>query len=78
MGFREPSPNKKLKEYNSYLKYSGLGLQLLVAMGLFGWLGHLLDQHLEIQFPAFMLLFGFMGFGGMMYQAYRSINRDNR
>jgi hypothetical protein len=47
-------------------------------MGLFGWLGHLLDQHLEIQFPAFMLLFGFMGFGGMMYQAYRSINRDNR
>ena len=78
MGFRGPSPNKKLKEYNSYLKYSSLGIQLLVAIGFFGWLGHLLDQHLEIKFPAFMLLFGFLGFGGMMIQVYRSINRDNR
>jgi hypothetical protein len=77
MGFKEPSPRKKLKTYNSYLKYSSLAFQLLAAIGVFGWLGYKLDQYLQIKFPAFMLLLGFAAFGGMMYQVYRSINRDN-
>lgn len=77
MGLQEPSPNKKSKTYNSYLKYSSLGIQLLGAIGVFGWLGYKLDQYLHIKFPAFMLLFGLGAFGGMMYQVYRSINRDN-
>jgi F0F1-type ATP synthase assembly protein I len=77
MGLTEPSHNKKLKTYNSYLKYSSLAFQLLAAIGVFGWLGYELDQYLEIQFPAFMLLFGLVAFGGMMYQVYRSINKDN-
>jgi F0F1-type ATP synthase assembly protein I len=73
----DPSPNKKLKPYNNYLKYSSLGLQLLAAIAISGWLGYLLDQRLGLQFPAFMLTFGFVAFGGMMYQIYRSIKRDN-
>lgn len=77
MGLQEPSPNKKLKPYNNYLKYSSLGIQLLAAIGFFGWLGYELDSYLKIEFPAFMLLFGLVAFGGMMYQVYRSINRDN-
>jgi F0F1-type ATP synthase assembly protein I len=77
MGLTEPSHNKKLKTYNSYLKYSSLAFQLLAAIGFFGWLGYKLDQYLNITFPAFMLLFGFVAFAGMMYQVYRSINKDN-
>jgi len=77
MGLPEPSPNKKLKTTSGYLKYSSLGLQLLGAIGVFGWLGYKLDQYLNIKFPVFMLLFGLAAFGGMMYQVYRSINRDN-
>lgn len=77
MGLTEPSPNKKLKTYNSYLKYSGLAIQLLVVIGVFGWLGHWLDLRLKLKMPAFMLLFGFVAFAGMMYQVYRSIKRDN-
>lgn len=77
MGLTEPSHNKKLKTYNSYLKYSSLAFQLLAAIGVFGWLGHKLDQYLNIAFPAFMLLFGLVAFAGMMYQVYRSINKDN-
>jgi F0F1-type ATP synthase assembly protein I len=72
----DPSPNRKLKAYNGYLKYSSLGLQLLAAIGVFGWLGYMLDQFLGIRFPAFMLLFGLLAFGGMMYQVYKSVNRD--
>ncbi len=76
MDSQDPSPNKKLKAYNGYLKYSSLGLQLLAAIGVFGWLGYKLDRFLGIRFPAFMLLFGLLAFAGMMYQVYRSVNRD--
>lgn len=61
---------------NSYLKYSNLALQLLLGIGLAGWLGYTLDQYLSISFPAFMLTFGFLAFGGMLYQIYRSLNKD--
>jgi hypothetical protein len=44
-------------------------------MGVFGWLGYELDSYLGIKFPAFLLLFGFLAFGAMMYQIYRSINQ---
>jgi hypothetical protein len=50
---------------------------LAAAIGFFGWLGYLLDQYLGIKFPAFMLLFGFSAFGGMMYQLYRAINKND-
>jgi hypothetical protein len=73
----DPSPSQKPKSSSNYLKYSSLGIQLLAAIGFFGWLGYLLDRQLRIQFPAFMLTLGFLAFGGMMFQVYRSIKRDN-
>jgi F0F1-type ATP synthase assembly protein I len=73
----DPSqPSKKPNQYNSYLKYSGLAFQLLAAIGICGWLGYNVDQWLELKYPVFMLCLGFIGFGGMMYQVYRSINRQ--
>jgi hypothetical protein len=41
---------------------------LLASIGVAGYLGHLLDKKLGIQFPAFMLLFGFGVFAGMIYK----------
>ena len=77
MASADPSLNKKPKPSNDYLKYSSLAIQLLAAMFFMGWLGYLLDNYLELKVPAFMLLFGFTAFGGMMYQVYKSINKDN-
>ena len=74
MALQEPSPNRRSSQYNTYLKYSGLAFQLLAAIGVFGWLGYLLDKRLNL-IPLFTLLFGFLAFGGMMYQIYRSINK---
>lgn len=73
----EPSqPNRKLSRYNSYLKYSGLALQLLITIAVCGWLGYKIDQWVGMRYPVFMLLLGFLGFGGSIYQLYRSINRQ--
>jgi hypothetical protein len=76
MASEDPSSNQKQKPYNSYLKYSSLAFQLLAAIGIFGWLGYKLDQYLQIRFPAFMLLFGFLAFAGMLYQVYKSISKE--
>ena len=70
------TPSRKPSRYNSYLRYSGLGLQLLITIGVSGWLGYLLDGYIGTKYPLFMLLFGFLGFGGSLYQLYRSINRQ--
>ena len=73
---RDPSqPNRKLNQYNSYLKYSGLAVQLLVTIGVCGWIGHKVDEWMSLKYPVFMLILGFLGFAGTMYQIYRAINR---
>lgn len=64
------------KPVNTFLKYSGLGLQMLVTIGVGAWLGIKLDQYLELEFPVFLITFVFLLFGGIMYQLYRSLNKD--
>lgn len=73
----DPSrPNKKLNQYNSYLKYSGLAVQLLATIAVCGWLGYKVDQWLGLKYPIFMLCLGLIGFAGTIYQVYKSINRE--
>jgi F0F1-type ATP synthase assembly protein I len=68
--------SKEDKPTNSFLKYSGLGLQMLVTIGVGAWLGHKLDQYLQLKFPVFLLTFVFLLFGGVMYQLYRMLNKE--
>ena len=71
---QEESKNKK--PVNAYMKYSGLAFQLLGSMGVLGWLGYKLDQKLSFEFPVFMLLFGFLAFGAMLYKVYKSLKEE--
>lgn len=70
--------SKKLNPSSSnYLRYSGLALQLLVTIAVCGWLGYKADQYFGNKYPLLMLLLGFLGFAGSLYQIYRSINRPS-
>lgn len=71
-----PSDQNKPKPYNTYLKYSGLAIQLVVTIGVAGWLGHLLDNYLDLRFPLFIVIFTIAAFAGVLYQLYRSINKQ--
>lgn len=64
------------REANSYLKYSGLGLQLLLTILVSGWVGYKIDRYLSLKFPVFMILFGFAAFAGSIYQLYRKLNKE--
>jgi F0F1-type ATP synthase assembly protein I len=68
-------PDKK-ENSNSFLKYSSLGLQIVVTLGVGAWLGLKLDRYFELTFPVFLLTFVFILFGGIMYQLYRTLNKE--
>lgn len=71
-----PFPPRKSSRSNSYLRYSSLALQLLITIAICGWIGYELDHYLGNKYPLLMLLFGLIGFGGVMYKIYRSINQQ--
>jgi len=67
-----PDPNNK-----SYLKYSGLGLQLFVTIGFFGWLGYEMDQYWNDDQPLFIIIMIFLGIIGGFYQFYKAVNHKD-
>jgi F0F1-type ATP synthase assembly protein I len=73
---QDPSDPKKQNPYSSYLKYSSLAIQLVVVIGVFGWLGHLLDGYFNLRFPVFLLTLVMIAFAGMMYQLYKSLDKS--
>lgn len=69
--------NKKLKPFNNYLKYSGLAIQMLVTIGVMGFLGYKIDGWLELKFPVFLLLFIISALTGIIYRLIKSLDKDN-
>jgi hypothetical protein len=68
--------DREKKTTNKFIKYSGLGIQMLGTIGIAAWLGFKLDAYLKFQFPVFLLSFVFLSFGGTLYQLYRTIDKD--
>lgn len=72
-----PSEKKKLKQqYNSYLKYTGLAMQMVVTIGVAGYIGYWLDKLLGWRFPVFLLLFIIAALGGIIYGIIRSTKEE--
>ncbi|MEI9919563.1 MAG: AtpZ/AtpI family protein [Bacteroidota bacterium] len=67
-------PKKQPKPSSPYLKYSQLGIQLVLTIGLAAWGGYALDKYLGLKFPAFLLAFVLLSFGGSMWWLLRSLN----
>ncbi len=72
---QDPSDPKKPSQSDTYLKYSGLAIQLVATIGVSGWLGYLLDLYLNLKFPLFLVLFVTGAFAGVMFKLYRSLNQ---
>ncbi|GHE54180.1 MULTISPECIES: AtpZ/AtpI family protein [Roseivirga] len=64
------------KEPNQYLKYSQLGLQLFVTIGICGWLGYKMDEWWNDGRSLFVILMVLVGATGAIYQLYRSLPKD--
>lgn len=71
----EPSPGQKPRQEPGAGKYAGLGVQLVVSILLFVWIGQWADRKLGT--GGLMTVLGvFIGFGATMYSLVRSLKRD--
>lgn len=64
---KEPSDKKASKQVNAFLKYTSLGLQMVITMALAGGLGYWIDSLIGWQFPVFLLLFIMGSLTGIIY-----------
>ena len=50
---------------------------MLVSIGIMAFLGYKIDGWLGLTFPVFMISLLFLTFGGMIYQLYKSIQKED-
>jgi len=73
--FQKKSKPRELKPYKQFLRYSGLGFQMMTTIGVAGWLGYLLDSYFNT-LPLFLVLFILGSFIGIIVLLIRS-TRNN-
>ncbi|MFN3403825.1 MAG: AtpZ/AtpI family protein [Cytophagaceae bacterium] len=73
----EPKDSEKKKPLNSYIKYSGMAVQMIVTMVLGAWAGMKLDAHFQVKshlFTIFLLLFAVVA---SIYLVIKSLMNNN-
>ncbi|MGK7389318.1 MAG: AtpZ/AtpI family protein [Candidatus Cyclobacteriaceae bacterium M2_1C_046] len=72
---QETPPEKKKKReksVNTYLRYSGLAIQMVVTIGMAGFAGFWIDRQIGWRFPLFLLLFIILALVGIIYGIIKS------
>ena len=54
-------PKRKLEEVNQYLKFAGMGIQMVVIIVLFTFLGYWIDGKLVLETPYFTAALSLVG-----------------
>ena len=65
--------NQKKKSLNSYARYSGIALQMLVIILLGIWGGVKLDEMVSFKFPLFTVLLSFISVGLAIYVVIKDL-----
>jgi len=68
---------KPTKQYNDYLKYSGLAFQMMATAGIATWIGYKIDQYLELRFPAFTISLLLVSLIGVIYWLIKSVTNNS-
>lgn len=70
--------SKTPKPLNDYLRYSSLGIQLIVLLLAGMWLGDWIDEKVGTDKPWFTILFTLIGLGGGLYQLLRPLLKPKK
>jgi len=62
---------------NSFLKYSGLAIQMFVLVAVGAWLGQRVDKWLHTSQPWFTILFILLFMGAFFYRLVIELNRKD-
>ncbi len=62
------------KETQNWMHFSGIGIQLVITILVFLWIGMKLENYLIIKVPYGQLLGAFIGIFASLYKIIKSIN----
>lgn len=65
------------RPFDQFVKYSNLGIQMLVIIGLGAWGGHMLDQRLDTTKPWWTMGLSLLGAIVAIIYTIREVTRDN-
>ena len=75
MTYLKPEDSGK-KQYNSYLKFSGLAFQLIATVCLLAYLGYQADAYLNFKFPILTIVLTMGGLASNLYLVFKQLNRE--
>lgn len=70
----EKKQNDNVERMKIYVRYSGLGFQVVAIILLAVWAGMKCDEWLENEFPALTLIFTVLSVFLSMYYLYKRVN----
>lgn len=67
---------KKKQPFNSYIKYSGVAIQMIATLFIFGFAGYKLDQYFELDRPLITLGSLLIGTGVAIFLVIRQLKES--
>ena len=63
---------------NNLMRFSGLGLQMVITMCLAAWGGLKLDSYFNLKVPVFLIVLLLTALGGSMYIFIRQVTKSSK
>lgn len=68
-------PKKVQRGYNSYLRFTGLGLTMALVIGVFCFAGWWLDEQVRWRYPVLTILLSLLGITGAMVYLFKETGK---
>jgi len=66
---------EKNNAFKDYIRYSGIGFQMMFIIALFFYIGFKLDEHFQNEKRIYTLIIGLIGLGISLYTTLKKINQ---
>ena len=70
-------PQRSTKQANQVLKYSGMGMQMAIAVFLGAMIGKKLDAYFQMEKPIWTAMLALVFLGAVMYLVFRDLLRKD-
>lgn len=75
---KEPlKPSSKKKALKDYMRYAGLGTEMMGSLLLAAWLGYKLDKWLHLSFPLFLLILPLASLAVLLWRIIKATGKRN-
>ncbi len=73
---KRKTQQSKKKQYNAALKYSGMGMQMLIGIGIGVFIGKKLDAHYATEQPIFTAILALVFLVVVMYSVLKDLMKN--